>query len=175
MLVMDALARQGVAIALPDVEDRPSRGEVIALRSPARDTAWPVSAEAVVQTALRRDEPVTVVLLRVGGSRNVRLLRRRTSRPTAFASLVRQWRSGLSEDESLVGLQDGLMGLLLPGSGLDDAFSRIDVLREQAGRALHVTATVAAVRGTESLADASRRAERKLGRLTRPGCSALAV
>lgn len=173
---MEATARQGLSLTLPQTDQphTPLMGDVVALQAPARESAWPVSSEAIVAGARSRDLPVSVVLLRVEERRNPRLRRRAHATPTV-ADLVRAWRGGLDADERLIGLGGGAIGLLLPGSGLDEAFSRVDALRAAAGRSVTLTASVAAARDGESLADTSLRAERKLARFTRAGSSALAV
>lgn len=172
---MEATARQGLSTTLPRHEQAyvPVMGDVVALQAPTRESAWPEAAETAVHEALGRGESVSLVLLRVE-PRGTRFRRRAAVAPSV-AELVRAWRGQLDADERLVGLGGGAIGLLLPGSGLDDAFSRVDELREVAGSSVVLTAAVAAARCGESIAETSLRAERKLARFTRGGSSALAV
>jgi len=173
---MEATARQGLSLTLPQ-QDRagaPAMGDVVALQAPARESAWPVEAETVVHETLLQGAPVSLVILRVEERRPSRM-RRHPGHAPSVAELVRRWRGDLRSDERLVGLGTQAIGLLLPHTGLDDAFSRVDALRAAAGRTVTVTAAVAASRDGETLAETSLRAERKLARFARAGTSALAV
>ncbi|PTL58460.1 hypothetical protein [Paraconexibacter algicola] len=173
---MAVTVRQGFTATRPGLRERGSSSataEVVALRPPARTTPWTTSAEAAVERALCADAPVAVVLLRAE-ARSSRLRRRPAPAPSVV-DLVRVWRGALAVDEHLVAIDAGTIGVLLPGSGLDAAFERVEALRGLAGPAVAVTAAVAAVRAAEPLEDASRRAARKLAQFSRAGASALAV
>ncbi|WP_372789030.1 hypothetical protein [Paraconexibacter sp.] len=172
---MEAMARQGVTIAFPQRESAPQpTAGVVALQRPVREDGWPMSAQLTARGAHQRDEPVSVVVLRVDPRRGG-LRRRRGGIELDSAFIVPQWRNELAADDVLVPLPEGRVGLLMPSSGLDEAFAFVDRLRSRCGRAVTLTAAVAAVRTSESLTEASLRAERKLSRFTRSGASALAV
>ncbi len=176
---MEAMARQGVTIAFPTREPAPQTphthpGDVVALKPPVREDGWSMMAELVARGAIQRDEPVSVVVLRVEPGRGV-LRRRRGDLGLDSAFVVPHWRSELGCEQMIVALPEGLVGILLPGEGLDDAFGLVEHLRVRSGRSVTLTASVAAVRSGESLAETSLRAEHKLSRFTRSGASALAV